>query len=55
MEVSKQDLAVFYERQAARVLKLAQDCSDEPTQAQLVEILFGYIEKLETLPEGSRP
>jgi hypothetical protein len=53
--VSQRDLAIFYERQAARLVALAQDCTDEPTQAQLLTMASDYIEKLKTLPGESRP
>jgi len=50
MEEFERSLLSFYERQAARLLKLARDCTDKNTQDQLIAMASEYIGKLDRVP-----
>lgn len=45
MERLQADLRAYYERQAAKLLDLARECSDAKTAQKLVAMAHEYIEK----------
>jgi hypothetical protein len=53
MERLQADLRAYYERQAAKLLDLARECSDTQTAQKLVAMAHEYIEKRSICLTGS--
>jgi hypothetical protein len=44
-----QDLFTFYQRQADRLIMLAEDCTNRATKAHLIEMAGEYLDKLDAI------
>jgi hypothetical protein len=45
----QQDLFAFYQRQADRLIMLAEDCTTRATRARLIEMAGQYLDRLDAL------